>query len=127
MSNDTAPSSLTSAFAGNSTIETAEEAGEAVDDVGDKTSSAAESRWEWDCPLEFIRAKRQIGNADHLHRISAGEVNFMAVNNAYDAAYQLQVGPYNVFELIFRFNNSWKNFNSPASLPLPHIAQVLSR
>ena len=60
---------------------------------------------------------RHIGTADHLLRISAGEVNFMAVNNAYDAAYQLQVGPYDVFELTFRFNNSWRNacFTSPPS------------
>ena len=58
MSNDTAPSSLTSAFAGNSTIETAEEAGEAVDDVADKTSSAAESRWEWDCLWSSYEQKK---------------------------------------------------------------------
>ena len=60
MSNDTVPSSLTSAFAGNSTIETAEEAGEAVDDVADKTSSAAESRWEWDCLWSALYEQKDV-------------------------------------------------------------------
>ena len=37
---------------------------------------------------------------NHLFRISAGEINFTAVNNAYDAAYDLQVGPFNLFQLL---------------------------
>ena len=58
MSNDTMPSSLTSAFDGNSTIETAEKAGDAVDDVADKTSSAAECRWGyWDCIWNAYKQK----------------------------------------------------------------------
>ena len=57
MTNDTVSSSLTSAFAGNSSIETAEEAGEAVDDIADKTSSAAESRWERDCIWNAYKQK----------------------------------------------------------------------
>ena len=98
-SNDTVPSSLTSALAGNSTIVTAEEAGDAVDDVADKTSSTAESRWEWDCIQEEGYGEK-LDIMNHLFRISAGEINFTAVNNAYDAAYDLQVGPFNLFQLL---------------------------